>query len=268
MKNVVASFIKEVNQINEYTSTKDIKKLNEIIINQSMYEFSKHKSTENVEVYNELLNNFNKVNGNFFNLIDEVYTNSKINIKEINSGIINEDIKRYIIEEYSINKQHLYNNSVISEKLSNAMSNLNEIKTIFKNESFTFENFNDYITNYNTYSKTKSEYIDNKIPVREYKELETTILSKYNSYINNSTPSNLNSIQLGNNTHPKSNDVLTSSQLELIINKAIQTSNNNISKKFDKLIDVVNNLDFSISDESIHKSIKRISKSGIKRART
>lgn len=269
MKNVVESFIKEVNQIKEFTSTKDIKKLNEIIINQSMYELSKHKSTENVEVYNELLNNFSKVNGNFFNLIDEVYTNSKINIKEINSGIINEDIKRYIIEEYSINKQHLYNNSVISEKLSNAMSNLNEIKTIFKNESFTFENFNDYITNYNTYSKTKSEYIDNKIPTREYKEIESVVLSKYNSYINNSTLTNLNSVQLGNNNHSiLPNDILTSSQFESIINKAIQTSNNNISKKFDKLIDVVNNLDFSISDESIHKSIKRISKSGKKRART
>ncbi len=269
MKNVVESFIKEVNQIKEFTSTKDIKKLNEIIINQSMYELSKHKSTENVEVYNELLNNFNKVNGNFFNLIDEVYAKTKINIKEINSGIINEDIKRYIIEEYSINKQHLYNNSVISEKLSNAMSNLNEIKTIFKNESFTFENFNDYITNYNTYSKTKSEYIDNKIPTREYKEIESVVLSKYNSYINNSTPTNLNSVQLGNNNHSiLPNDILTSSQFESIINKAIQTSNNNISKKFDKLIDVVNNLDFSISDESIHKSIKRISKSGKKRART
>lgn len=271
MRMVVSEFHNDLVNLLSNTKNKsnvDIKELNKSIVSQTMYEFSKSEISDNSEVYNKLLENIEKKDYNIVGLFKDIINETKVTNKDILNEAKIENIINHVQKEFTIDRQIEHIRSTFIEGVYEVSKELSSIKQIFKENTFNFDNFNDFIQSHNKLKRTQNEYISNKIAVPDFQEIKTQTLLKVNSYASGSPFLNTPELAIIGDAGKKNPEVvLNSPQLEEIMRKATSSSNEALTKKLDEVINAINGLDVTIADESIIKTINRKAQESRKRTR-
>lgn len=271
MRQVVNEFKNDLYDLVEDRGSRekvDIKELNKSIVSQTMYEFSKHNVNETSEVYNRLLENIEEKDYNLMRLFNNIIQETKFTSKDMLNEVKFENIFNHIQKEFTIDRQIEHIRNTFVEGVYEVSKGLSSLKQVFKENTFNFENFNDFIQSHNKLKRTQNEYISNRLAVPDFQDIKTQTLLKVNSYATGSPFLNTPELAIIGDAGKKNPEVvLNSPQLEEIMRRATSSSNEMLSKKLDEVINAINGLDLSIEDESIIKTINRKAQENRKRTR-